>query len=86
MNTAHPVHREPSAIVAINAWLADFAATRQLDFIDYHRVLVDAAGHLDAAFSEDGEHPNAAGYMRMRQELQRCARVSALQLKSIDPD
>jgi lysophospholipase L1-like esterase len=78
VNPAHPVHRDPSAIVAINAWLADFAAARQLEFIDYHRVLVDAAGHLDAAFSEDGLHPNAAGYARMRQELQRCAAVSLL--------
>jgi lysophospholipase L1-like esterase len=77
VNPAHPVHRDPSAIVAINAWLAEFAAARRLDFIDYHRVLVDGAGHLDAAFSEDGLHPNAAGYARMRQELQRCATVSS---------
>ncbi len=78
VNPAHPVHRDSSAIVSINGWLADFAATRQLGFIDYHRALVDAAGHLDAAFSEDGLHPNAAGYVRMRSELQRCATVSAL--------
>ncbi|HWK50117.1 MAG TPA: GDSL-type esterase/lipase family protein [Steroidobacter sp.] len=78
VNPAHPVHRDPSAIIAINAWLVDFAATRRLDLIDYHRVLVDAAGHLEAAFSEDGLHPNAAGYARMRQALQRCATVAAL--------
>lgn len=78
VNPAHPVHRDPSAIVAINAWLADFAATRRLDLIDYHRVLVDAAGHLEAAFSEDGLHPNAAGYARMKQALQRCATLAAL--------
>lgn len=78
VNPAHPVHRDLSAIVAINAWLAGFAAARQLDFIDYHRALVDVAGHLDAAFSEDGLHPNAAGYARMREELQRCARVCEL--------
>lgn len=81
VNPSHPVHRDPSAIVAINAWLADFAAARQLDFIDYHRVLVNVAGHLDADCSEDGLHPNAAGYVRMRSELQRCATVSRL-LKS----
>lgn len=78
VNPVHPVHRDPSAIVAINAWLADFAASRQLELIDYHRALVDAAGHLDAAFSDDGLHPNAAGYARMRHELQRCAAVSLL--------
>lgn len=78
VNPAHPVHRDPSAIVAINGWLADFAAARGLDFIDYHRVLVNAAGHLDAAFSEDGLHPNATGYARMRPELQRCASVARL--------
>jgi acyl-CoA thioesterase I len=78
VNPTHPVHRDPSAIVAINDWLARFAAARQLDFIDYHRALVDVAGHLDAAFSEDGLHPNAAGYARMSQELQRCATVSRL--------
>lgn len=78
VNPTHPVHRDPPAIVAINEWLADFAAARQLDFIDYHRVLVDVAGHLDAAFSEDGLHPNAAGYARMKQELQRCRTVARL--------
>ncbi len=78
VNPAHPVHRDPSAIVAINAWLADFAAPRQLGFIDYHRALVNGAGHLDAAFSDDGLHPNAAGYARMRQELQRCPTVFRL--------
>jgi acyl-CoA thioesterase I len=78
VNPAHPVHRDPSSIVAINAWLADFAAARQLDFIDYHRVLVNVAGHLDAACSEDGLHPNATGYARMKPELQRCATVSRL--------
>jgi lysophospholipase L1-like esterase len=78
VNPVHPVHRDSSTIVSINSWLAGFAATRRLDFIDYHRALVDAAGHLDAAFSEDGLHPNAAGYVRMRSELQRCATVSAL--------
>lgn len=75
---AHPVHRDPSAIVAINDWLANFAASRQLEFIDYHRALVNVAGHLDPAFSEDGVHPNAAGYARMKQELQRCATLSRL--------
>lgn len=78
VNPAHPVHRDSSAIVRINGWLADFAATRRLDFIDYHRALVDADGHLDAAFSEDGLHPNAAGYARMAQALKTCATVSAL--------
>jgi lysophospholipase L1-like esterase len=78
VNPAHPVHRDPSAIVEINDWLARFAAARQLDFIDYHRALVDVSGHLDATFSEDGVHPNAAGYARMSHELQRCASVSRL--------
>ncbi|MFC4314325.1 GDSL-type esterase/lipase family protein [Steroidobacter flavus] len=78
VNPAHPVHRDSSAIIAINGWLAEFAAARRLDFIDYHRVLVDAEGHLDAAFSEDGLHPNTAGYARMAQALQTCATVSAL--------
>jgi lysophospholipase L1-like esterase len=78
VNPAHPVHRDSSAIVAVNAWLTDFAAARQLEFIDYHRALVNVAGHLDAAFSDDGLHPNAAGYARMRQELKRCATVSRL--------
>jgi lysophospholipase L1-like esterase len=78
VNPAHPVHRDPAAIIAVNAWLADFAAARQLDFIDYHRVLVDVDGYLDAAFSDDGVHPSAAGYARMKQQLQRCSTVSRL--------
>jgi len=78
VNPAHPVHRDPAAILAINLRLNDFATQRRLHLIDFHRALVNEAGCLDTAFSADGVHPNAAGYARMRMELDRSAGIAAL--------
>ena len=69
VNPVHPVYRDPATIVRLNRQLADFASQRRLEFVDYHRALVDRSGLLDDAFSADGVHPNSEGYTRMRREL-----------------
>jgi lysophospholipase L1-like esterase len=55
-------HRPPATIRALNAWIKDYAARERLGFIDYHAAMVDARGELKAGLSDDGLHPNAAGY------------------------
>jgi acyl-CoA thioesterase I len=63
------VFRDPDAILAVNDWIARFAVARGLETIDYHGALVDSNGHLPPALSEDGVHPNGAGYDRMMKAL-----------------
>ncbi len=52
-------------IVELNAWIRDFAQHNARVCIDYYRFMVDEHGCLNAAFTEDGVHPNAAGYACM---------------------
>jgi len=52
-------------IRALNAWLAGFARAQGLVLADYWTPLAAPDGSLDARFTEDGLHPNAAGFARM---------------------
>lgn len=60
-----PESRPATRIVALNRRLADLARARRCGWIDYHRALDDGAGGLRAEFSDDGVHPNSAGYAAM---------------------
>lgn len=57
--------RPPATIRALNAWIREYAAREQLGFIDYHAAMVDADDALRKELSDDGLHPNAAGYKVM---------------------
>lgn len=54
------------SVVAMNDWLRRYAAREHLVYVDYTAVLSDAQGGLKRELSEDGVHPNAAGYAAMR--------------------
>jgi lysophospholipase L1-like esterase len=55
----------PAAILELNRWIERHAADNDCIFLDYFSATVDAHGALIAAFSDDGLHPNAAGYAAM---------------------
>jgi lysophospholipase L1-like esterase len=57
--------RPPEKIVALNAWLKKYAAENKLVFLDYFSAMVDDKGFLKRELSEDGLHPNKAGYAVM---------------------
>lgn len=57
--------RPPATLRAINEGLGDLARRRGYTFADYATPLTDARGLLAAGLSDDGLHPNAAGYARM---------------------
>jgi lysophospholipase L1-like esterase/uncharacterized protein YbdZ (MbtH family) len=57
--------RPPDVIRAINRWIADYARKHHHAYLDYHASMVDARGFLRAELTEDGLHPNAAGYAIM---------------------
>lgn len=52
-------------IVALNAWMKDYAAAHGLVYLDYHTAMVNERLGLDAALAADGVHPTEAGYRRM---------------------
>ena len=49
-------------IVALNAWMKDYAAKKGNVYVDLHTPLSDAKHGLKKEYSGDGVHPNAAGY------------------------
>lgn len=57
--------RPPERILALNRWLKDYCAKQGLVYLDYFSALVDEHGMLRRDLSEDGLHPNAAGYKIM---------------------
>jgi lysophospholipase L1-like esterase len=57
--------RPPARIVALNRWIAAFAAANQIALLDYHAALVAPDGQLTRELTDDGVHPNARGYAVM---------------------
>ena len=57
--------RPRERILALNAWLKDYCAKNGLVYLDYFSALIDDHGMLRRDLSDDGLHPNAAGYKVM---------------------
>ncbi|MES2965412.1 MAG: GDSL-type esterase/lipase family protein [Bdellovibrionota bacterium] len=53
-------------IRAINTWMAAYAAKEGFTYVDYRPALTDGGDGISAALSQDGVHPNAAGYAAMK--------------------
>jgi lysophospholipase L1-like esterase len=55
--------QEPAyKIIALNRLLTDYANLNGIPFIDYHTAMSDDQKGLPLAYSNDGVHPNKAGY------------------------
>jgi len=52
-------------IVALNSWLRQYAAAHGAVYVDFHSAMADARQGMRAEYSEDGVHPNEAGYRVM---------------------
>jgi lysophospholipase L1-like esterase len=57
--------RPRERILALNAWLKDYCAKNALAYLDYFSAMVDDKGMLKRELSDEGLHPNAAGYKVM---------------------
>jgi lysophospholipase L1-like esterase len=57
--------RPRERILAINKWLQDYCAKNNLTYLDYFSALVDDKGMLKKDLTDDGLHPNDAGYKIM---------------------
>lgn len=54
--------RPPEKILALNRWMRDYAARNNFVYLDYFAATVDDKGMLRREITNDGLHPNAAGY------------------------
>ncbi len=52
-------------IVALNAWMKEYASKRGVAYVDCHTPMTDEKHAMKAEYSRDGVHPNAAGYAVM---------------------
>ena len=63
-------------IKRLNAWIKEFAAQRDLVYVDYWSLMATPEGAMKPEFAPDGVHPNAAGYAAMESlaaaALERC--------------
>jgi lysophospholipase L1-like esterase len=57
--------RPRQRILALNAWLQDYCKQNGLVYLDYFSAMVDDQGMLRRNLSDEGLHPNAAGYKIM---------------------
>jgi lysophospholipase L1-like esterase len=57
--------RPMAKILALNRWLVSYCAAHHLIYLDYFSHMVDDKGMLQKDLSEDGLHPNAAGFKVM---------------------
>jgi lysophospholipase L1-like esterase len=52
-------------VVAVNAWMKQYAAEKHHVYVDYYSAMVDERGGLPSALSKDGVHPLPPGYAIM---------------------
>jgi lysophospholipase L1-like esterase len=57
--------RPRERILALNTWLKEYCAKNGLVSLDYFSAMVDDKGMLKRELSDEGLHPNAAGYKVM---------------------
>ncbi|MCC6265149.1 MAG: SGNH/GDSL hydrolase family protein [Bryobacterales bacterium] len=57
--------RPPADILKLNAWLREYAGRVGAVYADYYAAFADEKGWLKEGYSEDGLHPNSAGYRLM---------------------
>ena len=52
-------------IIALNAWIKDYAAKNHFQYLNYYSALVNDEKGMKPEYSEDGVHPNKTGYAVM---------------------
>lgn len=72
--------RSPQTLLAINSWLQSYCADRGYTYINFHDAMVSPDGKMRRELSDDGLHPNAAGY-----EIMTSVARSALETKATAP-
>jgi acyl-CoA thioesterase I len=66
----------PGMIMKVNRWLQSFCGEHGYQYIDLYTSMVDEHGMLQRAYSDDGIHPNSAGYETMAKAFSAQYRVN----------
>lgn len=74
----HGVHPAPK-IVAMNKWIKSYAAKHHYVYLDYFSKLATPDNGFKKALSNDGVHPNLAGYQVMMPMAQRAIKAALQQ-------
>jgi len=61
----HPGQEPAQKIVKLNEWIKAYAAEKGYPYADYYAAMKDDRGGLPATLSNDGVHPQSAGYAIM---------------------
>lgn len=54
--------RPPDQIVALNQWIKEYCIKNELIYLDYYTAMLDEHKMLKQELTDDGLHPNDAGY------------------------
>jgi lysophospholipase L1-like esterase len=54
--------RPNSKIIELNKWIKEYAASHKAAYLDYFTPMLDDQGSLKREITDDGLHPNNAGY------------------------
>ena len=54
--------RPPEKVIALNAWIKDYAARNGFMYLDYYSAMLDDKQMFRKELTYDGLHPNDAGY------------------------
>jgi lysophospholipase L1-like esterase len=57
--------RPPEKILAINAWMKQYAAEKHVPYVDFYSVLTDGHDRMQTALTIEGLHPNKDGMAKM---------------------
>jgi lysophospholipase L1-like esterase len=60
-----PKERPADAIISLNTSIKRYATANNIPYVDYYPAMADAAKGLPLSYSNDGVHPNKAGYQVM---------------------
>jgi lysophospholipase L1-like esterase len=68
--------RPGQRILAVNRWLRAYCGKNALVFLDYYSAMVDDKGMLKRELSDEGLHPNGAGYKIMAPLAERAIKTA----------
>ena len=54
--------RRPDQIIALNDWIREYASKNNVVYLDYYSAMLDDHQMLKQSLTDDGLHPNDAGY------------------------
>jgi lysophospholipase L1-like esterase len=62
------------SIITLNQWIKLYARHQKIHYVDYYSSMVDEKKGLKKEYSDDGVHPNKAGYTIMEKLAQKAVR------------